>query len=57
MFHDITREERTAPKEIKTWENCCARVQDNRWRFVILLNEDLFESKYPDRMRLFYDSA
>ena len=40
LFHNITREERTALKEIKTWENCCVRVQDKGSRFVILLNED-----------------
>ena len=33
-------EERTALKEIKTWENCCMRVQGKGLRFVILLNED-----------------
>ena len=27
MFHNITREERIVLKEIKTWENCCVRVQ------------------------------
>ena len=40
MFHNITTEERIALKEIKTWENCCARVQDKSLRFVVLLNED-----------------
>ena len=40
MFHNITREERTAFKEIKTWENSCVRVQDKGSRFAILLNEN-----------------
>ena len=40
MFHNITREERTALKETKTLENGCVRVQNKGSRFVILLNED-----------------
>ena len=40
MFHKITREERIALKEIKTWENCCVRAEDKGSRIVILLNED-----------------
>ena len=40
MFHNITREERTAPKERKTWEIVVWRVQDKGSRFVIFLNRD-----------------
>ena len=40
VFHNITGEERTLLKEIKTWENCCVRVQDKGSSFVILVNED-----------------
>ena len=40
VFHNITTEERIALKEIKTWENCCASVQDKSSRCVVLLNED-----------------
>ena len=41
-FHNIKTEDRIARKEIKTWENCCARVQDKSSRFVVLLNEDYY---------------
>ena len=40
VFHNITREERNALKEIKTLENCCGRVQDKGSRFAVLLNKD-----------------
>ena len=26
VFHNITKKEREALKEIKTWQNCCVRV-------------------------------
>ena len=32
--------EKTKEKEIKTWNDCCVRVQDKSSRFVILSNED-----------------
>ena len=28
VFHNIMKKEREALKEIKTWKNCCVRVQD-----------------------------
>ena len=40
VFHNITKNERTALKEIKTWNDFCVRVQDKGSRFVILSNED-----------------
>ena len=40
MFHNITKEEREALKEIKTWKNYCARVQDKSSRFVVISNDE-----------------
>ena len=40
VFHNITKNERPALKEIKTWNDCCVQVQDKGSRFVILSNED-----------------
>ena len=40
VFHNITKNERTALKEIKTWNDCCVRIQDKGSIFVILSNED-----------------
>ena len=36
VFHNITKKERVALKEIKTWKNCCVRVQDKGSRFVVI---------------------
>ena len=40
MFHNITKKERVALKEIKTWKNCCVRVQDKGSRFVVIWNDE-----------------
>ena len=40
VFHNITKSERITLKEIKTWNDCCVRIQDKGLRFIILLNED-----------------
>ena len=40
VFHNITKNERAALKEIKTANDCCVGVQDKGSRFVILSNED-----------------
>ena len=40
VFHNITRKERNALREIKTWENCCVRVQDKGSRFAVVLNKN-----------------
>ena len=40
IFSNITKEERTALKEITNWENKCVRVQDKGSRFVIIGNEE-----------------
>ena len=39
MFYNITKKEREALKEIKTWKNCCERVQDKDSRFVVISND------------------
>ena len=40
MFHNITKKEREALKEIKTWKNCCVRVLDKGYRFVAISNDE-----------------
>ena len=40
VFHNITKKERAALKEIKTWQNCCVRVQDKGSRFFAVSNDE-----------------
>ena len=40
MFHNITKKEREALKEIKTWKNYYVRVQDKVSRFVVISNDE-----------------
>ena len=40
MFHNITKKQREALKEIKTLKNCCVRVQDKGSRFVVISNDE-----------------
>ena len=40
MFRNITKKEREALKEIKTWKKYCARVQDKGSRFVVISNDE-----------------
>ena len=43
VFHNITKKEREAVKKIKTWQNCCVRVQDKGSRFVVISNDKYCE--------------
>ena len=43
VFHNIIKKEREAVKEIKTWQNCCVRVQDKGSRFVVISNDKYCE--------------
>ena len=40
VFHNITKNEGTSLKEVKTWNDCRVRVQDKDSRFLILSNEN-----------------
>ena len=40
MFHNITKKESEALKEIKTWKSYCVRVQDKGSRFVVISNDE-----------------
>ena len=52
MFHNITKKEREALKEIKTWQNCCVRVQDKVSRFVVISND-----KYREKVNTQIDRS
>ena len=46
VFHNITREERDALKEIKMWEYNCIRVQGKGSRFAVIANNEYVDKVY-----------
>ena len=39
-IHNIPKKGREALKDIKTWQNCCARVWDKGSRFAVMSNDE-----------------
>ena len=40
VFHNITKKEREAIKEIDSWKTSCVRVQDKNFRFAVISNDE-----------------
>lgn len=51
VLHNITKKLREGLKDIKTSQNCCARVQCKGFRFVVVSNDEYCEKVNTQRDR------